>query len=135
MVRDCPTWRDNAGDLIFQGLVAWGKTRDELVRVEGEVEVAEVVGIFQWYQQGKVDSLNPNQGVLACGFEERSIPKATYRTKYGHYGFVVMPFGLMNALPAFMSLMNKTLQTFLDQFVIVFIDDILIDSSSREEVN
>ncbi|KAK4390158.1 Transposon Tf2-12 polyprotein, partial [Sesamum angolense] len=74
-------------------------------------------------------------GYWQLRIEEGSIPKTTYRTKYGHYKFVVMPFGLMNALAAFMSLVNKTLQPFLDQFVIVFIDDILIDSTSRHVVS
>ncbi|GKC08598.1 putative reverse transcriptase domain-containing protein, partial [Tanacetum coccineum] len=66
-------------------------------------------------------------------FKEEEIPITTFRTRYGHFEFQLMPFGLTNVLDVFMEFMNRVCKPYLNKFVIVFIDDILVYSKDEEE--
>ncbi|KAF5442856.1 hypothetical protein F2P56_035472 [Juglans regia] len=65
--------------------------------------------------------------------KEKVIPKTTFRTRYNHYEFLVMSFGLTNAPASFMDMMNRVFRPNQDNFVVVFIDEILIYSKSEED--
>ncbi|GKB21136.1 putative reverse transcriptase domain-containing protein [Tanacetum coccineum] len=102
--------------------------------VKNQYPLPRIDDLFDQLQGSRVYSkIDLRSGYHQLRVREEYIPKTTFRTHYGHYEFQVMPFGLTNALAVFMDLMNRVCKPYLDRFVIVFIDDILIYSKSRKE--
>ena len=104
------------------------------VTIKNRYPLLRIDDLFDQLRGARVYSkIDLRTGYHQLRVKEANIPKIAFRTRYGHFEFTVMPFGLKNAPTAFMDLMHRVFQPYLDQFVVVFVDDILIYSQSEEE--
>ncbi|GKA21748.1 putative reverse transcriptase domain-containing protein [Tanacetum coccineum] len=102
--------------------------------VKNRYQLLRIDDLFDQLQRSQFFSkIDLRSGYHHLRVHEDDILKTAFRTRYGHFMFTVMPFGLTNAPAVFMDLMNRVCRPYLDKFVIVFIDDILIYSKTQEE--
>jgi hypothetical protein len=103
------------------------------VKIKNKYPLLRIEDLFHQMKGAKIFSkIDLRSGYHQLKIQAEDVPKTAFTTRYGLYEFLVMSFGLTNAPAYFMNLMNKVFMEYLDQFVFVFIDDILVYSSNEE---
>ena len=104
------------------------------VIIRNKYPLPRMEDLFDQLQGAQVFSkIDFRSGYYQLKIKAENISKIAFRTKYGYYEFLALRFSLINALAAFMDLMNRVFRSYLDRFMMVFIDDILVYSKSLLE--
>ena len=99
------------------------------VTMKNKYPLPRIEDLFdQLKEESAFSKIDLRSGYYQLRVKDVDVPKIAFRTRYGHYEFLVMSFGLTNASAAFIDLMNRVFHPYLDQFVVVFIDVILVYS-------
>ncbi|KAL4284618.1 hypothetical protein GQ457_16G017710 [Hibiscus cannabinus] len=104
------------------------------VRIKNKYHLPRIEDLFDQLHDASVCSkIDPRSCYYQMKVKDIHVPKTSFQTRYGHLEFLLMPFGLTNAPATFMDLMNRIFKPYIDKFIIVFIDDILIYSRNKDE--